>query len=136
LASRLGMLERLGPEGMARERTAAMLSPAASPEALAWVAWNTRRLHPAGYAQAARMLAHDALAHYAPRCTASVAVFSGTADGITRVEECRAAAAMFAKASYETIDGVGHALYIEQPARINQILTRLAHDAARAQEAQ
>lgn len=124
LASRLAMLERLGPEGLARERSAAMLSSAAPREALAWVAWNLRRLHPQGYRQAATMLAIDDIERYARRVTAEVHVASGEEDAITMIDDCRAVCAMFASASYEPLPGLGHALHVEDPSRVNALLAQ------------
>lgn len=119
---RMEMLELLGPEGLARERAAALLSPQAPAEAVAWVARNMRRLHPAGYRQAARMLADDDISRYARGCDMPVAVLCGSADRITPEEKCRAIAGLFRTATFEAVPGPGHALYIEDPARINAIL--------------
>lgn len=123
---RIAKLERLGPEGLARERAAALLSPAASPEAVAWVAWNMRRLHPGGYRQAAWMLTHDDIGLYADGYTGPVTVVSGAADTITPVERCKAVAGLFTAATYESMPGLGHALYLEDPAQINPLLRRQA----------
>lgn len=119
---RMEMIERLGPEGLARERAAALLSPQAPAEAVAWVASNMRRLQPAGYRQAARMLADDDIGRYARDCDMPVAVVCGGADRITPAEKCRAIASQFHAATFEVVPGLGHALYIEDPASINAIL--------------
>lgn len=124
---RMDMLERLGPSGLARERSALMVSADAPPRAVAWVARNIRRINPIGYRQAARMLADEDIARYAQRYTQPVAVFSGVADRITPVEKCRLVAGEFEVASYESLPGLGHALYVEDPVRIN---ARLRHQAA------
>lgn len=119
---RLDMFERLGPDGLARERAAALLSPQAPAEAVAWVAGNMRRLQLAGYRQAARMLADDDIGRYARDCHMPVAVLCGGADCITPAKKCRAIASQFPAASLDIVPGLGHALYIEDPARINDIL--------------
>ena len=125
LTHRLAMLDRLGPEGLARERASALLSPEAPLDAVSWVAHNMRRIHPEGYRQAARMLADEDIGRYATPCEAPVSVLSGEADTITPVERCRAVAAEFGNANYECMPALGHALYIEDPARINTILSEL-----------
>jgi len=123
-ARRMAMLDDLGPDGLARERAPALLSSQASAEAVAWVANNMRRLNPAAYRQAARMLADDDIGRYACGYAKSVTVFSGAADTITPVEKCRGIAAEFASARYESVPGLGHALYIEAGAQINDLLRR------------
>nr|WP_216364778.1 alpha/beta hydrolase [Rhodanobacter glycinis] len=119
---RMDMLDRLGPEGLARERAAALLSPQAPAEAVAWVASNMRRLQPAGYCQAARMLVDDDLGRYARDCNMPVAVICGDADHITPTEKCRVIASQFPAATFEVVPALGHALYIEDPAHINSLL--------------
>lgn len=124
-ADRITKLERLGPDGMARARAAALLSPSAPADAVDWVAWNMRQLHPGGYRQAVWMLTHDDIGRYANDYAGPVTVLSGIADNITPVERCEAVAAEFAGATYTSVSGLGHALYLEDPVRTNGILQRL-----------
>lgn len=124
-ADRIAKLERLGPEGIARERAAALLSPNAASEAVAWVAWNMRRLHPGGYRQAAWMLANDDIDRYATGYAGAVTVISGSADAVTPPARCEAVARQFKHATYAQVPGLGHALYLEDAARSNEILRQL-----------
>lgn len=123
-SKRMAMLDRLGPDGLARERAAALVSADAPDEAVACIAWNMRRLDPAGYRQAARMLAYDDIGTYAGNYTGSVAVLSGEADHITPVAKCRAIADQFAAATYDSMLAAGHALYLETPERVNAFVRR------------
>lgn len=123
-SKRMAMLERLGPEGLARERASALVSANASDEAVACIAWNMRRLDPAGYRQAARMLAYDDMGRYATGYADPVAVISGEADGITPTTRCRAVADQFAASTYVALPGLGHALYLEGPECVNAFLRR------------
>lgn len=124
LAERLAMLDTLGIDGIAAQRSRAMASPAASPEIVAWVAWNTRRISPSGYRQAARMLAFDDITRYASRFSPPVQVASGALDRITPPEGCQAIAQAFARGRYEAIAGAGHAVYLEAHEAVDRLLLR------------
>ena len=60
--ARLAMLAELGPQGLAEQRSANMLSAHASDAARDWVRWNMARIVPQGYAQATHLLANADLA--------------------------------------------------------------------------
>ena len=62
LNNRLKTLEELGPEGMAEKRSPTILAAKHTPEALELVRWSQRRIHPAGYRQAAYCLSNGRLA--------------------------------------------------------------------------
>ncbi|MBK5003168.1 alpha/beta fold hydrolase [Pseudomonas sp. S31] len=119
---RLEDLERIGVEGLAEARSANLLSPTASASALAWVRWNMARLVPQGYRQAIELLCGDALLHYLPQ-SVPCEVHCGSADGITRPDDCRALATAFA-APFSLINGAGHACAIEQPETVTGRLAR------------
>ncbi|WDY56731.1 alpha/beta fold hydrolase [Pseudomonas sp. PSKL.D1] len=121
-AKRLHSLEQLGIEQMARERSAHLLSANASAEALAWVQWNMARLQPHGYRQAIELLCGDYLLRYTPLAVACD-VHCGSADGITRPEDCRALADALG-APFHLIAGAGHACAIEQPDTVTGLLAR------------
>lgn len=123
LAERLRLMAELGPEGYAHARAPRLVAADASAEARALVLWNLAQLHPEGYAQAARMLAHadiipDVAAH--PR---ALLVICGTADKITPEASCRAVAAAARHGIYRSIAGAGHACYLEAPNRFNALLS-------------
>ena len=110
---RLQALEQLGIEQMAEQRSAHMLSPAASPQAQAWVQWNMARLNPEGYRQAIELLCGDDLLRQAP-LTMPCEVHCGDADGITVPESCETLAKALG-GTFELINDAGHASPIEQP---------------------
>lgn len=115
LRDRLATLAAMGVAGMARQRAARLLSPAACRADHDWVQWNMAQLRADGYTQAAHLLCGDALEHYPPRDVAGV-VYCGDADTITTPQDSRAVAAHFAL-PFELIAGAGHACYVEQAAR-------------------
>ncbi|WP_414448047.1 alpha/beta fold hydrolase [Burkholderia sp. 22PA0099] len=112
--SRLAMLTELGPQGLADQRSANMLSPHASEPARQWVRWNMARIVPAGYAQATHLLANADLAADVAQYRGRIAVAVGAQDGITPPEAC-APIAQAAGVPLQTILGAGHAGYIESP---------------------
>lgn len=110
---RLDTLQRLGIAGLAEHRSAHMLSPNATPQALAWVRWNMARLNHAGYRQAIELLCgDDLLRHGLPDMPCEV--HCGEADSITPAETCLTLAKALG-ASFNLIADAGHASPIEQP---------------------
>lgn len=124
---RLQTLEQLGIAGMARARSAHMVSTAASPTALAWAQWNMARLLPQGYRQAVELLCGDYLLRYSA-LQVPCEVHCGSADSITLAADCQAVARAFA-APFSLIAGAGHACAIEQPDAVTGRLA-LALDAS------
>jgi pimeloyl-ACP methyl ester carboxylesterase len=122
LDDRLALMERLGPAEHARQRGPALLGPGASDEARALVIWNGSQLNPAGYAQAARMLANGDIGDDAAGYDGPVLVACGSEDRITPEQGCRLIAAAFARAQYHTLPGLGHASYIDAPQLVNPLL--------------
>ncbi|CAI8909752.1 Alpha/beta hydrolase [Pseudomonas sp. IT-P253] len=110
---RLRALEQLGIQHMAEQRSAYMLSPAASPKAQAWVQWNMARLNPEGYRQAIELLCGDDLLRHAP-LSMPCEVHCGEADGITAPESCLTLAKALG-GTFNLIADAGHASPIEQP---------------------
>lgn len=113
---RLDNLQHLGIAGLAEQRSAHMLSPAAEPQALAWVRWNMARLNPAGYRQAIELLCGDDLLRHGPPAM-PCDVHCGDADSITPAATCRILAQALG-ARFNLIAGAGHASPIEQPLRV------------------
>jgi pimeloyl-ACP methyl ester carboxylesterase len=126
LAYRLERLARLGPEGMAREPTAGMLSPAASDEARLLAAWSAAKIRPAGYAQAARMLANAWLVEDAARFAGPVLVVAGTADTVTPPADCERIAGAFPRATFRLLEGAAHLSYLDAPATVNAIIAEFS----------
>ena len=126
LAGRLSAMARLGPEGLAKDRSSAVLSVEPAPEALALVQWNMARLTVAGHAAAAHLLANGDLARDAARVDLPVLVLCGEADSVTPPDDSRNFAENLPDAEYREISGAGHACYIEQPAAFNRLLGEYA----------
>ncbi|MCE4574342.1 alpha/beta fold hydrolase [Caballeronia sp. CLC5] len=119
--ARLKMLNALGPQGLARERSANMLSQYADDEAREWVRWNMARIVPEGYAQATHLLANADLASDLARFHGRTAVAVGAEDAITPPEAC-AFIAQAAKVSLQVMPHAGHAGYIESPAAYTALI--------------
>src|SRR4029453_1224998 len=75
--ARLKMLDELGAQGLARERSANMVSQYADDTAREWVRWNMARIVPEGYAQATHLLANADLAADIARFHGRIAVAVG-----------------------------------------------------------
>ena len=126
LDDRLALMDQLGPVEHARQRGPALLGPHAASEARDLVVWNGSQLHPAAYAQAARMLAAGDLGEDAARYPGPVLVACGSEDRITPEKGCRLIAAQFTHADYRSLPGLGHASYIDSPELVNPLLTTTA----------
>ena len=122
LRERLDTLERLGVEGMAEQRSARLLSPAASEAARAWVRWNMAQLNPAGYSQAVRLLCGSDIHDFLPPRIAAMAACGEADDVTTPQDSARLAAA--AGLPYYSVPGAGHACYVEQPMAVAQLIRK------------
>ena len=138
LQDRLDTLARLGPAGMAQARGAAMLSPSASADQVAFVQQAMAQINPAGYAQAAHMLAGgDLLSDLSALCSHAVAtqsacpvlVSSGSADTVTPPAGCQQVAAHI-NAPYVSLGAVGHACAVEAADEVTQLIGLTASTAA------
>ncbi len=121
LQSRLDNLAKLGPAGVAKARAPAMLSPQASAEQIAYVASIMAAIDPAGYTQAARMLAGGDLVGDLQRVACPIVVASGSADTITPPAGCRAVA-QAAGAPYQDLGPAGHSCALEAADAVNRLL--------------
>jgi pimeloyl-ACP methyl ester carboxylesterase len=127
---RIDLVERLGVQGLAAERSAGLCAPHASSTALEAVRQNMARVTPAGYAQAAHLLAHGDLAASLSGMQPPVAVLCGEYDRVTPPAACRALARA-AGAPYQELPGVGHACYVEDAGQFNRALRAALAAAAR-----
>jgi pimeloyl-ACP methyl ester carboxylesterase len=118
---RIGNVRNLGPSGMAAARCAAMLSPSASAEQIAYVRECMEKINPAGYEQAVHLLADADLFALLDSVTMPVHVGSGSQDTITSEPACRAVAAK-ARVAWQDLGPVGHACALEAPDAVNRIL--------------
>ncbi|QHE85526.1 alpha/beta fold hydrolase [Hydrogenophaga sp. BPS33] len=121
LKDRLATLERLGPQGMAQARGAAMLSPGAAPDLVEAVRDSMSQVIPAGYTQAARLLAQGTLADDVAQLRMPIAVASGNADSITTPLSCQAVA-QAAGVAWNDLGVAGHACPLEAPGPVNALL--------------
>jgi len=117
--ARLAMVNDLGVAGMAASRSSNLLSSKASDEAMALVRWNMSQIHPEGYRQATRTLAHGHLIGDAADYEGPVLVMGGSEDTVTPEAGCRDVAAAFRNSEYSTLPGVGHASYVENGKQFN-----------------
>lgn len=121
LDTRLQNLRNLGPAGMAARRAAAMLAPGAEAELVAFMQEGMSQIIPAGYTQAAHMLAHGDLCADVAQMKCPVVVASGSADGITPPASCQTVA-QAAGVPWQAVPGAGHACPLEAPDVINALL--------------
>jgi pimeloyl-ACP methyl ester carboxylesterase len=126
LNNRLKQIERLGPEGLARERGPALLSPQAPAEAVELVRWNMARLRLDGHEQAARLLSNGTLKRDVARWAGPLMVIWGSADTITPPAACKSVADVHPSARTFEIEGAGHASYVEKPEIFNRLLGEFA----------
>lgn len=120
-SERIEAIERLGPQGLADQRSARLCAPGASAAAIASVRWNMARVTRQGYSQAAHMLAFDDLLTHLRQVRVQTAVLCGALDCVTEPGACAAVAAEIG-APFTQLPGVAHACYIEDPNSFNAAL--------------
>lgn len=121
LDDRLANLAALGPAGMARKRAPAMLSDQADAAQIAFVEHVMAQIDPAGYAQAARMLAEGDLAADLRALACPVTIANGDADTITPAQAARTLAQQLG-APYVSLGAVGHSCALQAADRVNRLL--------------
>lgn len=119
---RLEMVERWGVGGLAQRRAADLCAPGADATAIECVRHNMARVTPAGYRQAAYLLAFDDLMSHLRRAPRPRAVLCGSLDGITPPAACEAVARETG-AAFMSLEGVGHAAYVEDAHQFNLALS-------------
>lgn len=122
LRERLSNLAALGPQGMAEKRGAAMLSPAASADDIAFIKSVMAEIDPAGYTQAVHMLMHGDLAGDLAHLNCPITVASGSADTITPPAACQAVA-VAARTPWIDLGAAGHACPLEAATLVNRLLS-------------
>jgi pimeloyl-ACP methyl ester carboxylesterase len=130
IGPRLSEMALLGPEGLAEKRARNLLAPNATSTAIAHVRAVMAQLRPDGYAQACQLLGAADIFEDLPAIAVPTLVMCGNADAITPEEGCRRIAAAIADARYQTLRGVGHAAYIEDPPQYDIALLHFLEDAA------
>lgn len=121
LQNRLDSLATLGPQGMAQQRGSAMLSAHASSAQISFVQAVMAQINPEGYRQAAHLLAQGDLLTDLAGLACPVQVASGSADGITPMAGCQAAANSI-NAPFTSLGEVGHVCALEAPAAVSQLI--------------
>ena len=122
LRDRLHALDTLGPQGIADKRGAAMLSPQADAEQVAFIKEVMAQIDPLGYAQAARMLSNGRLLEDLAHITCPIRVASGNLDAITTPAACRLVADA-ARTPLIDLGPVGHACSLEAGDQVNALLS-------------
>ena len=121
LSDRLANLAALGPAGIARKRAGAMLSAEADASQRAFVEHVMAQIDPAGYTQAARMLASGDLPGDLRRVSCPVTIANGESDTITPPQAARALALAIG-APYVSLGAVGHSCALQAGAQVNRLL--------------
>jgi len=119
---RLGLLDRLGPAGLAKERHGNLLSADAPDWARKRVHDVMARIRPDGYRQAVELLMNGTIHVDAGEIRLPVTVVVGGADTVTPPAGCKEVADSFAKSRFEILPGLGHASYVEGPDLFNAVL--------------
>ncbi|MDI9333257.1 MAG: thiamine pyrophosphate-binding protein [Cytophagales bacterium] len=121
LHNRLATLRELGIAGMAKTRSAALLSPLA-PQALLDKACSLMsQLNERGYTQAAQMLANGDITADLGQLTCPVRVAVGSLDAITPPATC-AQVAQEAKTALVDLGAVGHLCALEAPQVVSDLI--------------
>ena len=126
LAARLQRLGRLGPQGLAQDLPAGMLSQRASAEARTLAAWSTARIRPDGYSQAARTLANGRLIEDARKYPGPALVIAGTQDDITPAAGSERIARAFPRGTFRLIENAGHLCHLDTPAVVSSAIADMA----------
>ena len=123
LEARILAMTTLGPAEVARRRAREVLSPGAPDGIYEKVYAVQSRVRPEGYAQAARMLHGSDIFADAAAIRAPALVMYGSEDSVTPEAIGRDIAAAIQGARYVTLEGLGHASYVEGPGAFNAALT-------------
>ena len=123
LQDRLEAMAELGPAKLAEQRARVLLSPLASDEVYEKVRAVQASLRPDGYAQAARMLHSSDIHEDAASISVPALVMCGSEDAVTPEDTNRRLAESIPGAAYQSLEGLGHASYVEGPEIFNAALT-------------
>lgn len=121
LADRLANLATLGPTGIAHKRAGAMLSPDADDAQRQFVENVMAQIDPAGYTQAAHMLAGGDLARDLRQVVCPISIGNGESDTITPPQAAQALARDVG-ARYVSLGAVGHSCALQAATQVNQLL--------------
>ena len=130
IGPRLTEMALLGPAGLAETRARNLLAPNATQSAIAHVRAVMAQLRPDGYAQACSLLGSADIIEDARKIEVPTLVLCGNADAVTPTDGCRRIAAAIPGARFQTLPGVGHAAYIENPPQYDIALLHFLEEAA------
>jgi len=123
LEARLTAMAEHGPAGHAERRARVLLSPNAPQAAIEKIRAVQSKLRPDGYAQAAKMLHSSDIQAAAATISVPTLVMCGSADTVTPEAGSRRIAETIRGARYRTLEGLGHASYVEGPRLFNDVFT-------------
>lgn len=115
-------LTALGPEAFSAARAAVLISPGGPPEAVERVRAAMRTIRLPGYLAALRTLMSSDVFAYAPAIVAPALVACGSADTVTPPEQTRRVAERIAGATFALVEGAGHAVYVERPDALDEVV--------------
>lgn len=122
LSSRIDAFRELGAAEFAKQRGPRLLSDSATADQIRCIVSIMSELNEGAHRQAARMLASGDLFADARRFDGPTLVIGGSEDKITPADDARDLAARLRSAEYRSIDGAGHASYVEQAERFSELI--------------
>lgn len=126
LAARLARVAELGMKKMREEDAPELVAPGTRAEVIQWIT-GAEGLHPAGYAQAMRMLAAADVAREAAAVRCPVRVVSGELDRRTPPEtNAKRIAAAAPNATLQMVPSCGHLPHLEHPEVFNAAVLETA----------
>jgi pimeloyl-ACP methyl ester carboxylesterase len=128
LEGRIGDMARLGPDGVAKTRSVALVAPGSRPEVIAHAERLVASVRPDGYAQAAHTLDMADTIALAPKITAPTLVLVGERDIVTPADTgARPIHAGLRDGRLEVIPGIGHLVKLEAPETFNRLVRNFAN---------
>ena len=120
---RLGDMARLGPAGVARERSHVLVAPDSSKEIVAAAAALVASTRPEGYAQATHAIDMADTVSVAGEIEAPTLVLVGAEDNVTPADTgAKPIHANLKNGRLEILKGVGHLIKLEAPERFNALV--------------
>jgi len=128
LERRIGDMARLGPDGVAKARSVALVAPGSPPDVIAQAERLVASVRPDGYAQAAHTLDLADTIALAPKITAPTLVLVGERDIVTPADTgARPIHAGLRDGRLEVVPGIGHLVRLEAPDTFNRLVRNFAN---------
>ena len=125
LLGRIKDLKEMGAEAYGRVRAEAMVGPNPAATVLAKAAYVAAQTRPHGLFSATRMLQFADVRPLYNRIAVPTTVITGGADPVVTPDMAEGLKRLTPFADHITIDGAGHAPYLEKPQAYNEILARV-----------